>query len=140
MSQKFKPTGQAVEAYIESLDSKKKQEESRVLVKLFEEVSSFPAKIWYPGIIGFGQYNYQTPAGREGISTLVAFAPRQARFALYLAEGFPERAELLTQLGKHKQGKMCIYVNKLADIRLDILKQMIQASLEYTIQKNNLSL
>lgn len=140
MSQKFKPTGQALEEFIENLSSKGKQAESRILIQIFEEVTSFPAKIWYPGIVGFGQYTYRTSAGQEGISSLVAFAPRQARFAIYLAEDFPERRQLLDQLGKHKEGKMCIYFNKLADINLDILKSMIQASLTYTANKYQLKL
>lgn len=139
MVAKFQPTGQSVHEFIETIDSDQKKADAYKLLDIFEEISGYAGKMWYPGIVGFGQYRYQTESGLEGDSSLIAFAPRKARFSIYLAEDFPERQELLKQLGKHKVGKMCIYVNKLGDINLEILKKMVEKSLDYTLKKNNLA-
>lgn len=139
MVAKFQPTGQPVHEFIETIDSDQKKSDAYKLLDIFEEISGYSGKMWYPGIIGFGHYRYQTESGLEGDSSLIAFAPRKARFSIYLSEDFPERSALLKKLGKHKEGKMCIYVNKLADIDLDVLQTMVEKSLAYTKKKNNLS-
>ena len=135
---KFQPTGQPVADFIEAIDSVNKQKDAYQLFEIFEEISGYPGQMWYPGIIGFGKYQYQTASGIKGDSSLVAFAPRKARISIYLAEDFPERQALLEKLGKHQEGKMCIYVNKLADIDLDVLSEMVKASLAHTLKINGL--
>lgn len=132
---KFKPTGEDVVEFIESIDSKQKQIDSFVLLDLFKEVTGFEPQMWYPNIIGFGTYHYVYDSGREGDTSYLAFSPRKAKFSLYLATEFKDKEKLLAQLGKHTTGKMCIYVNKLADIDLDILKTMLENSMEHTLSK-----
>ncbi|HJG47466.1 DUF1801 domain-containing protein [Ruoffia tabacinasalis] len=132
---KFKPTGEDVVEFIESIDSKQKQIDSFVLLDLFKEVTGFEPQMWYPNIIGFGTYHYVYDSGREGDTSYLAFSPRKAKFSLYLATDFKDKEKLLAQLGKHTTGKMCIYVNKLADIDLDVLKTMLENSMEHTLSK-----
>lgn len=132
---KFKPTGEDVVEFIESIDSKQKQIDSFVLLDLFKEVTGFEPQMWYPNIIGFGSYHYVYDSGREGDTSYLAFSPRKAKFSLYLATEFKDKEKLLKQLGKHTTGKMCIYVNKLADIDLDVLKTMLENSMEHTLSK-----
>ena len=132
---KFKPTGEDVVEFIESIDSKQKQIDSFVLLELFKEVTGFEPQMWYPNIIGFGTYHYVYDSGREGDTSYLAFSPRKAKFSLYLATEFKDKDKLLAQLGKHTTGKMCIYVNKLADIDLDVLKTMLENSMEQTLSK-----
>lgn len=132
---KFKPTGEDVVEFIESIDSKQKQIDSFVLLDLFKEVTGFEPQMWYPNIIGFGTYHYVYDSGREGDTSYLAFSPRKAKFSLYLATEFKDKEKLLKQLGKHTTGKMCIYVNKLADIDLDVLKTMLENSMEHTLSK-----
>lgn len=133
---KFQPTGESVAAFIGSIGHAKKEADAWVLVDLFKEVTGHEPKMWYPSIIGFGDYHWVYESGREGDSALLAFSPRKAKISLYLEPAFPEREELLTRLGKHTTGKSCVYVNKLADVDMDVLKEMLEASLRYTLEQH----
>ncbi len=82
--------------------------------------------MWGPSIIGYGSYHYKYNSGHEGDAALTGFSPRKAAHSLYLYPGDPEREVLLERLGKHKSGKSCVYINKLADIDEDVLRNMIR--------------
>lgn len=128
---KTKENDHSVIEFIESVESEKKREDAYRLLDLFTETSGYEAKMWGTSIIGFGSYHYKYDTGHEGDVPLVGFSPRKARFSIYLATGDTEREELLEKLGKHKAGKGCIYVNKLQDINTDILKQLINQSIDF---------
>ncbi|MFC0014138.1 MULTISPECIES: DUF1801 domain-containing protein [Allobacillus] len=128
---KTKENDRSVIEFIESVESEKKREDAYRLLDLFTETSGYEAKMWGPSIIGFGSYHYKYDSGHEGDAPLVGFSPRKARFSLYLATGDTKRDELLGKLGKHKAGKACIYVNKLQDIDTDVLKQLINQSIDF---------
>lgn len=132
---KFAPTGQTVAEVIESLPSDNKKADAYELLALYERVSGEDAVVWYPNIIGFGQYHYVYDSGHEGDATLLAFSPRKAKISLYLDQDFPEREELLDKLGKIKKAKGCVYVNKLADIDMSVLEELLDKSLTYTKEK-----
>ena len=132
---KFAPTGQAVAEVIESLPSDNKKADAYELLALYERVSGEDAVVWYPNIIGFGQYHYVYDSGHEGDATLLAFSPRKAKISLYLDQDFPEREKLLDKLGKIKKAKGCVYVNKLADIDMSVLEELLEKSLAYTKAK-----
>ena len=132
---KFAPTGQTVAEVIESLPSDNKKADAYELLVLYERVSGEDAVVWYPNIIGFGQYHYMYDSGHEGDATLLAFSPRKAKISLYLDQDFPEREELLDKLGKIKKAKGCVYVNKLADIDMSVLEELLVKSLAYTKAK-----
>jgi len=128
--QKMRENGDSVEEFIGQIDEKKREDAFRLL-RLFEETSGYPAKMWGYGIIGFGRYHYKYASGHEGDAPLVAFSPRKDKISLYLLPESPEREELLAQFGKHKAGKGCIYINKLADVDTEVLKRLIRAAIEH---------
>lgn len=134
---KFARTGQTVAEVIESLPSDNKKNDAYELLALYERVSGEDAVVWYPNIIGFGQYRYVYDSGHEGDATLLAFSPRKAKISLYLDQDFPECEELLDKLGKIKKAKGCVYVNKLADIDMSVLEELLEKSLAYTKAKYN---
>lgn len=128
---KFVATDQSVEELFSSLNSKNKQEDARKLLEIYEAICQMDPQVWYPGIIGLGNYHYKSKTGIEGDSPLLAFAPRQAKISLYIDPDFPRMAEYLKRLGKHKLAVGCVYVNKLADIDLEVLNAMLRDLLVY---------
>lgn len=126
----MKENDKSVIEFIESVESEKKKADAYKLLEIFEEVTGFKEKMWGSSIIGFGSYHYKYASGREGDAPLVAFSPRKAKISLYLDEESEEREELLENFGKHTKGKACIYVNKLADINIDVLKDLIKHTVE----------
>lgn len=127
-------TKASVPAFIKKAD-KAKQEDSLELLKIFEEASGFEPRMWGPSIIGFGSYHFKYESGREGDAPLCGFSPRKQEFSLYLSAGFKEREALLKKFGKHKSAKACIYIKKLEDIDIAVLKKMISLSLKHTKSK-----
>lgn len=125
---KTKETDNSVESFVELIENEQQKQETRQLIHLFQEEAGSEAKMWGKSIIGFGSYHYKYPSGHEGDAPLVSFAPRKGKFTLYLWLDDERKADLLEDFGKHKTGKGCIYVNKLADIHLDILKQLVRES------------
>ncbi|EQB38373.1 hypothetical protein M948_07275 [Virgibacillus sp. CM-4] len=121
--------------FIEQVESPKKKEDAYRLLDIFTETTGYPAKMWGTSIIGFGSYHYQYASGHEGDAALVGFSPRKAKFSLYFATGDQEREDLLQKLGKHTSGKACVYTNKLADIDIDVLKQLINQSVTFLKEK-----
>ena len=138
---KTKPTEVSVEAFIEAVEHPGKREDARVLDALFREVTGEPAAMWGPSIIGYGSYHYRYDSGHEGEMCRVGFSPRKAKHSLYIAcscDG-PEGAQveaLLARLGKHSRGNGgCLYVNKLADIDLAVLEEMVALSWKNSFEK-----
>ncbi|CAM4252437.1 hypothetical protein BAMA_06780 [Bacillus manliponensis] len=117
--------------FIETVDSVKKREDAYQLLDIFTETTGYPAKMWGPSIIGFGSYHYTYASGHEGDAPLVGFSPRKAKISLYFAPDDPQREKLLKTFGKHTSGKACIYINKIADIDVDVLKELINQSVSF---------
>ncbi|MDP4552817.1 DUF1801 domain-containing protein [Alkalihalobacillus macyae] len=128
---KTKETNNSVLEFIENVDSPKKREDAYRLLDLFTETTGHEAKMWGPSIIGFGSYHYKYDSGHEGDAPLVGFSPRKAKISLYFATGDSERSQLLEKFGKHKAGKACVYINKVADIDEEVLKQLIDESVVF---------
>jgi len=128
---KTKENEQDVLAFIQQVESDKKREDALALLDIFTESSGHPPKMWGDSIIGFGRYHYKYASGHEGDAPLVGFSPRKSKISLYFATGDSEREKLLKKLGKHTSGKACVYINKLADIDVDVLKQLITQSIEF---------
>lgn len=128
---KTKKTENSVIEFIEAVDSPKKREDAYQLLDIYTETTGFPAKMWGPSIIGFGSYHYKYATGHEGDAPLVGFSPRKAKISLYFAPGEPKREELLQKFGKHTTGKACVYVNKIADIDVEVLKELIVESVKF---------
>lgn len=127
---KMKENDHSVTEFIETVESEKKQADAYQLVEIFEEVTGFKAKMWGSSIIGFGKYHYKYASGREGDAPLAGFSPRKAKISLYLDYANEERDKMLEDFGKHTTSKACIYVNKLADIDINVLKKLIAHTVE----------
>lgn len=131
---KTQKTDLSVTDFLNSLPDEKKRQDSFDLLKLMEQVSGQPPRMWGPSIIGFGDRHLKYDSGREMDWFKVGFSPRKQNLTLYIAGGFPKHADLLGRLGKHKTGKGCLYINKLSEVDLDVLKEMISLSLAQASQ------
>jgi len=122
-------TSKSVSSFIKSVKDETRRNDSLQLVDLMAGQTGLEPKMWGPSIIGFGSYHYVYESGRVGDMPLVAFSPRSTSLVFYLGT-FPEREQLLEKLGRHTTGKGCIYVKKLEDINMTVLKKMISSSLK----------
>ena len=128
---KTKPTSASVEDFINNVKDEQKRKDSFVLLEMMKKATGEEPKLWGSSIIGFGNKRYKSPAtGREVDWLRIGFSPRKANLSLYIGVGVKEHAAALKKLGKHKTGGGCLYINKLADIDLNVLKEMISASLK----------
>lgn len=127
---KTKPTKVSPQDFIAAVDDETKRQDSEWLLETMQEVTGAPPVMWGPSIIGFGNYHYVYPTGREGDWMEIGFSPRKANISIYFMCGVGRQADLLTKLGKHKIGKSCLYVKRLSDIDRDVLRQMMVASVE----------
>ena len=135
---KTRPTEVGVEEYIGNVESAAKREDAVVLDALFRKITGMTPQMWGPSIIGYGQYHYRYETGHEGNMCRAGFSPRKARHSLYLlgCGGKDEAMEaLLTRLGKHSRGAGCLYVNKLADVDLAVLEEMIALSWQNSLDR-----
>ena len=124
---KTKPTQLNVDEFIAAVEKPVRRADAAVICDLMARVTGERATLWGPTIIGFGTYRYRYASGHEGDMCRVGFSPRSANLVLYVG-GFPEYEELLGKLGKHKRSKACLYVNKLADIDLGVLEEIVRRS------------
>ena len=120
----------SVDAFIESVENEKKREDSKVILKLMKDITGDDPTMWGTSIIGFGSYRYQYADGRENAWFQTGFSPRKQNLTLYIMPGFERYDDLLSKLGKYKTGKSCLYVNKLEDVDLDVLKELVKESVE----------
>ena len=133
---KTRPTEQSVEAFIEAVEPASKREDARVLDAMFRRVTGEEPAMWGPTMIGYGRYHYRYETGREGDMLRTGFSPRKAKHSIYLMGGYCDeetakvRDAQLERLGKHSRGKSCLYINKLADVDLGVLEEMIAADWE----------
>lgn len=120
---KTKPTDASVTDFIAAVENPVRRADAETVLKMLGEVSGEPPVLWGASIIGFGSYR-----GPTGDWPIIGFSPRKANLVVYLMTGFSGEAELLARLGKHKTGSSCLYINKLADVDLDVLRQMAERS------------
>ena len=125
---KTKPNEASVDAYLDSVENPRRREDARRVLALMREITGEPPKMWGSSIVGFGSYHYTYASGREGDWPLVGFAPRKQNLVLYIMPGFARYDALLAALGKHRTGRSCLYVNKLADIDPAVLGELIRES------------
>ncbi len=127
---KTKPTSASVEDFINNVKDEKKRKDSFVILEMMRKASGEEPKMWGSSLIGFGNVKFKSPAtGREVDWIRIGFSPRKANLSLYLTVNIKEHSEELKKLGKHKTGVGCLYINKLEDIDIKVLKRMIDASL-----------
>lgn len=123
-------TGANVDDFLAAVTPAAKAMDAGHLDTVFRRVSGFQPAMWGPSIIGYGQYHYRYASGRQGDFLATGFSPRKAALSIYILPGYTDFGAILSRLGKHKIGKSCLYVNKLADIDLDVLGELIRAGLD----------
>lgn len=124
-------TNKSVKEFINAVDNEMKREESFQLIEIFKELTGLEPHMWGPSIVGFGSYHYKYESGHEGDAPVAGFSPRKDAFAIYLAKEFNKKEELLQELGKYKIGASCLYVKKLGDIKISVLKKLITNSMAH---------
>lgn len=129
MPNKTQPTHTSVAEFLAQLDNEVRRADSEKLVALMQEESGEEPVLWGTAIVGFGQYHYRYQSGREGDFMRVGFSPRKDSLSIYIIPGFESYASLLARLGKHKLGRGCLYIKRLADVDLAVLKELVRQSL-----------
>lgn len=135
-NQKTTPNKLSVTAYIKSLPSEQKIIDAKTSLKLLKKITKLKPRLWSPTLIGFGRYHYKYESGHEGYAPQIAFSPQKTRQVFYVINDTKIQKKLLTKLGKYKTGKVCLYINKLADIDLDVLEQILEEAWKVRADKN----
>lgn len=125
----------SVTKFLNSVTNEKKRADSFTVLGLMQEVTGEEPVMWGTSIVGFGSYHYKYASGREGDWALTGFSPRKQNLTLYIMPGFDKYDALMKKLGKYKTGKSCLYINKLEDIDMKILKRLIKLSVEHMVKK-----
>jgi hypothetical protein len=128
---KTQPHDGSVGAFLESVESQRRREDAFTVLDLMKRVTGEEPVMWGPSIIGFGSYHYKYESGREGDWFVAGFSPRKQSLTLYIMGGFSKHGELMSRLGKHKTGKGCLYINKLDDVDMEVLEELVRSSVEH---------
>ena len=118
----------SVEDFLEGVPNEKKREDSFAILEIMREVTGEEPAMWGTSIVGFGSYRYRYASGAEGEWPLVGFSPRRQNLTLYIMSGFDDYDDLLANLGMYKTGKACLYINKLEDVDLATLRELVRQS------------
>ena len=132
---KTKANRAGVRKFLNGIGNAKKREDALAVLDMMEQISGEKPKMWGSSIVGFGSYHYRYESGREGDFILTGFSPRKQSLVVYIVSGFSQHAALMNKLGKYKTGKSCLYINKLEDINLKVLKQLISRSVKHIKNK-----
>ena len=129
---KTKPTKVSAKSHIAAIANEEQRIDAQTLVALMRRVTKQEPVMWGPSIVGFGSYHYKYASGHEGDSALAGFAVRGSELVVYIAPGFQGRDALLAKLGKHRTGKVCVYIRRLANIDLKVLETLVAQSVADT--------
>jgi hypothetical protein len=125
--QKTLPTGASVDDFLAAVEPKTRRSDALVLAEIMARITEQPPVMWGPSIVGYGQYRYTYDSGHSGTFFRTGFSPRKTQLSVYILPGLKGHESLLARLGKHKTGAGCLYINKLADVDLDVLEELIAA-------------
>ena len=131
---KTKPTDGSVEAFLNRIPDETKRQDAFTVLELMRQATQEEPVMWGDSIVGFGSYHYKYASGREGDWFLIGFSPRKQNLTLYIMDGFDGYDELLQALGKHRTGKSCLYLKRLAQIHLPALEELIQRSVQHMVE------
>ena len=124
-----------VTAFLDSVENETRREDARAVCTLMKQITGEIPTMSGTSMIGFGSYHYKYASGREGDWFLTGLSPRKQNLAVYIMPGFSQYDGLMGRLGKHKTGKSCLYLNRLADINVDVLSELIRDSVLYMREK-----
>ena len=125
---KTRPTGASVAAFIDAVPDERRRADCREVGLMMQTATGAPPEMWGPSIVGFGRWRLRYANGREDDWPLIGFSPRKADLVLYLMPGFEQRGDLLARLGRHKTGKVCLYLKRLSDVDPVVLRELVDAS------------
>lgn len=125
-----------VRKFLEAVEDEKKREDCFKILDIMREATNSEPSMWGTSIIGFGSYDYTYASGRAGNWFLAGFSPRKQNLTLYIMAGFDNYEDLMSQLGKHKTGKSCLYIKRLSDVDEDVLKELVKQSAEHVAKTN----
>ena len=121
-----------VGAFLETVENENKRKDAYTILDLMKKVTGEKPVMWGESIVGFGSYTYTYASGRTGDWPTVGFSPRKQSLSIYIMSGFDGYEALLAKLGKHKTGKACLYINKLSDVNMEILEELIRRSANFS--------
>ncbi len=124
------PTTVSVSDFIAGVEHPTRRADAETLDAMFRRVTGWQPRMWGPTIIGYGQYHYTYESGRTGDFLATGFSPRKANLVLYIMPGYADFGHIMDRLGKHKLGKSCLYINKLADVDMGVVEELVQAGLD----------
>jgi hypothetical protein len=133
---KTQPNDRSVEEFLSGVADVRKRQDCFTLLALMQEVTGQAPRMWGDSMVGFGAYHYTYASGREGDWFVTGFSPRKQNLTLYIMAGFDQYDELMQRLGKHTTGKSCLYVKRLSDIDLSVLRELVQLSAEHMAAAN----
>jgi hypothetical protein len=132
---KTRATEVSVDDFIAAVPVEQRREDANTIRAMLERLTGEPARMWGPTIIGFGSYNYKYESGHSGTMCRMGFSPRKAELVLYVLTGFAGQEALLARLGRHKTGKVCLYIRKLADVDEAVLEEIAMRALAHMNEK-----
>ena len=132
---KTKVSKASVEKFLNSVKDEQKRKDSYKILEMMKKITKEEPKMWGPSIVGFGSYHYKYVSGHEGDMCIAGFSPRKEALTIYILPGFEKYDSLMKKLGKYKTGKSCLYIKKLADVDIKVLKELISESVKYMKNK-----
>jgi len=134
---KTKETDASVDDFLNRIADETRRKDCFTVLQIMKAATRAEPRMWGASIVGFGTYHYKYASGREGDWPIIGFSPRKQDLTLYIGSGFARHAELLAKLGKCKTAKSCLYIKRLADVDLPVLKELVSASVKHSKQTHN---
>lgn len=122
---KTQKTTKSVSKFLNEVENEQRRKDAKVILKLMKEITKEKPTMWGPSIIGFGEYKYKRRDGSEHTFLLTGFSPRKTALTIYIMPGYKEYPDLMKKLGTYKKGASCLYIKKLEDVDMKVLKQLI---------------
>jgi len=132
---KTKETEASVDDFLAGVENERRRRDALVVKEIMERITGWEPKMWGPSIVGFGSYHYKYDSGREGDYLVTGFSPRKQSLTVYIMPGFSKFGPLMKRLGKHKTSVSCLYINKLEDVDLGVLEELIQGGVDFMREK-----
>lgn len=127
---KTKVNDASVTDFLNSVEDEQKRKDTFEILEIVKQITKEEPKMWGSSIVGFGTHHYKYESGREGDSAMIGFSPRKQNITLYIVPGFERYQGLMKKLGKHSTGKSCLYIKRLGDVDVEVLKELITESLQ----------
>jgi hypothetical protein len=125
---KARPTQASVAAFLAAIPDEERRRDGRAVARLMKEVTGAKPVLWGTSIVGFGTYRCRYANGSESEWPVTGFSPRRSDLTVYIMPGFDRYAGLLAKLGRHRTGKSCLYLKRLADVDMAVLREIVARS------------